>query len=665
MKNSVTGKTLFLLAFAPVCLTGPNVVQAEAQKHENQFNQLSPTAITEIRQLSGLEYSVRRNQFAFVVSTSGDAVGGRRSIWVHDLTQNTTRPLTDNEGRSSHPRWCPDDSCLTYLTNRDQTTQVYKLPMHGGEPEKVTNSPTGVRSFEWGPHGKLLAYISDTSIEFVPPLALEAEGANNDGVKTDELIEVVSASSQQIWILDTTTDELSQLTVGRWRVSVMHWAPDGKTLFVAASADVDSEIEHDRIYAVDLATAEMRELLKPDREFDQITVSPDGKLLSFAAVRDEGPETFDLFSMPVAGGKLRNLTELSIDRKIQAHAWTTNDTIVAIVEDGFQTPMYKISLDGTARRLPDLPVNPRYSLIATEDVVAFLGSTFVHPGELWVSYNGKKFRQATNVNETVLVTKTSLQPQIIRYKSFDGLEIEAALYSPDIAGSGKPYPLVVLVHGGPSSRWADHFNLSWGELLVSRGFAVLKPNIRGSTGYSYDFLMSNIKDLGGGDFKDVMAGLDHLIATGVADPERIGIAGWSYGGYMAAWAVTQTDRFKVAVSGAPVTNWITEYGTEDSSINRYDRSLLGSPYDDMELYASVSPVMSVQNVATPILLICAEDDVIDPIAQCWEYHRGLKQNGVDTEYVIYKGVGHSRGSWSNWQRHDSMARVINWIQKHL
>jgi len=645
-----------MLLALPVLGSASNV---SAMEPDSPDGSLSPAAITTLQRMSDLQYSAVRNQFLFSISSSTSEIGGKEEIWIHDLKSKTSRSLTESGGSNSHPRWCPDNSCVTFLSSRDETSQIYKLPMNGGEAIKITSSDEGVDSFEWAPSGNRLAFVSNESVAQV------TETIDGEDIEVDTLVEAVLADSQHIWILDTNSEQVTQLTTGRWRISAIIWAPGGKSLYVAASADVDSEIEHDRLYSIDVASKEMRELLEPAREFDQIKVSPNGKMLSFVAARDTGPETFDLFVMSANGGETTNLTQDSLDRKVYSYAWTGKDSIAALVQDGFESPMYEITLDGNARKQPDLPANPSGTLIINESVVAFFASTFVRAAELWVSENDGKFEAVTSVNQQVMGTDNFPKPQIISYETFDGLEIEAALYLPDQKKTKDLYPLVVMVHGGPSSRWSNQFNPSWSELLVNRGFAVLAPNIRGSTGYGYDFVMGNIKDLGGGDFKDVLAGVDHLVAKGIVDSSRVGIAGWSYGGYMSAWAVTQTDRFKVAVSGAPVTNWLTEYGTEASFINRYDRSLLGAPYDDMGLYAKVSPVAGVRNASTPLLLICAENDVIDPIAQCWEYYRGLKQNHVETEYVIYKGVGHSRGSWSNWQRKDSMRRVISWIEEHL
>ena len=196
---------------------------------------------------------------------------------------------------------------------------------------------------------------------------------------------------------------------------------------------------------------------------------------------------------------------------------------------------------------------------------------------------------------------------------------------------------MVLVHGGPTARWSDTFE-PWGQLLAARGYAVLYPNVRGSTGYGHRFLEMNRGDWGGGDFKDVMAGVDALIARGIADPDRLGIGGWSYGGYMAAWAVTQTNRFKAAVSGAPVIDLASEFGTEDGS--SYDEWFYGTPYERLDGFIRSSPITHVKNVKTPTLLLQGESDGTDPIGQSQQFYRGLKRYGVESDFVLYPREPH-------------------------
>jgi dipeptidyl aminopeptidase/acylaminoacyl peptidase len=223
-------------------------------------------------------------------------------------------------------------------------------------------------------------------------------------------------------------------------------------------------------------------------------------------------------------------------------------------------------------------------------------------------------------------------------------------------------PLIVLVHGGPTGRWSDSFE-AWGQLLVARGYAVLYPNIRGSVGYGQQFIEMNRADWGGGDFKDVMAGVDWAIARGIADPNRLGIGGWSYGGYMAAWAVTQTSRFKAAVSGAPVIDMASEFGTENGSA--YDEWFYGTPYekDKLDGFIKSSPMTFVRNVKTPTLLLQGEDDTTDPIGQSQQFYRGLKRYGVDADLVLYPREPHGLRE----EKHllDRLNRIVAWYDKYL
>jgi dipeptidyl aminopeptidase/acylaminoacyl peptidase len=252
--------------------------------------------------------------------------------------------------------------------------------------------------------------------------------------------------------------------------------------------------------------------------------------------------------------------------------------------------------------------------------------------------------------------------ELIRYNSFDGKQIEAGLLLPAEYEKDRRIPMVALVHGGPTGRWADTFN-SWGQLLTARGYAVLYPNIRGSTGYGHEFLTLNKADWGGGDFKDVMAGVDHMIKEGIADPDLLGIGGWSYGGYMAAWAVTQTDRFKAAVAGAPMTDLASEYGTEEATINPYDTWFLGTPYENLQLFIERSPITYVGSATTPTIILCGERDLTDPIGQCQQFYRGLRRYDVATELVIYPREGH--GIREERHQIDLLQRMLDWFKTHL
>jgi dipeptidyl aminopeptidase/acylaminoacyl peptidase len=283
--------------------------------------------------------------------------------------------------------------------------------------------------------------------------------------------------------------------------------------------------------------------------------------------------------------------------------------------------------------------------------------------EVWLKPAAGAAKKVTALNAQ-WASRPVVAPEFVKYKSFDGVEIEAALLVPRSAeassDNNRKLPLVVLVHGGPTGRWSDSFE-PWGQLLVSRGYAVLYPNVRGSTGYGQRFIEMNRADWGGADFKDVMAGVDAMIARGVADPDRLGIGGWSYGGYMAAWAVTQTTRFKAAVSGAPVIDMASEFGTEAGPA--YDEWFYGLPYEKLDGFVKSSPITYVKRAKTPTLLLQGEDDVTDPIGQSQQFYRGLKRYGVESDLVLYPREGHGLRE----EKHllDRLDRVIAWFDKYL
>jgi len=288
---------------------------------------------------------------------------------------------------------------------------------------------------------------------------------------------------------------------------------------------------------------------------------------------------------------------------------------------------------------------------------ASIRSSSVSPPELWIS-DGKNDQQVSNLHTDF---PKLISPEIFRYASDDGMEIEAALFMPIEPGNSL-LPLITLVHGGPAGRWSHRIN-NWIQLLAARGYAVFAPNIRGSVGYGLSFVRSNRRDWGGGDFRDVMAGIDYLIDRGIADPDRLAIGGWSYGGYMSAWAVTQTHRFKAAVIGAPMTDLAVEYGTEIADINAYDTWYLGSPYENLDDFIRMSPITYVKNARTPSLILVGEDDPIDPIAQCWQFYRGLKRYDVDAEMVIYPREPHR--IQEELHRLDVLERMTEWFDRFL
>jgi dipeptidyl aminopeptidase/acylaminoacyl peptidase len=391
-------------------------------------------------------------------------------------------------------------------------------------------------------------------------------------------------------------------------------------------------------------------------------VSPDGKWLAYVGSRADGPTPHDLIVQPVDGSAPRNLTGIPIDLLIQNYAWRSNSSLMVEAAAGFGSAFYEVTLDGKATPRDSLqspPAHPGDFALAPSGTLAFVGQTTTAAPEVWLAAPGSKTQPVTTLNAAWKGVPL-IAPEILKYRSFDGVEIEAALLRPAGLASGARAPLVVLVHGGPTGRWSDAFN-PWSQLLASRGYAVLMPNVRGSLGYGHKFVEMNRADWGGGDFKDVMTGVDHLIQAGVADPDKLGIGGWSYGGYMSAWAITQTDRFKASVVGAGMSDLATEFGTEIDSA--YDEWFYGLPWENRPKFQASSPMTYVQRAKTPTLILQGENDVIDPVSQAQPLYRALKRLGVPSDFVLYPRAGH--GLREEKQVLDSWRRVVAWFDLYV
>jgi dipeptidyl aminopeptidase/acylaminoacyl peptidase len=382
-------------------------------------------------------------------------------------------------------------------------------------------------------------------------------------------------------------------------------------------------------------------------------------MLSYIAARVDGPSPHDLFVAPLAGGAARNLTGASIDRPIGSYTWRADGRIVALVATGFTSAVFEIDPAGQAKRLAGFNQLANEMAVSREGLYALVSETSADPAEVWLWDGRGAAQRVTNFND--LLRAAGLRPmEVVRYKSFDGTEIEAGLLTPAGYDGKSKLPFVVLPHGGPTGRYADEFN-NWAQLLAARGFAVMLPNIRGSTGYGSKFVESNRADWGGGDFKDVMAGVDYAIARGLADPERLGIGGWSYGGYMTEWAITQTNRFKAGVCGAGLADLASEFGTENGS--SYDEWFYGLPYEKLDGFVKSSPVTYIKNARTPTLILQGAADTTDPIGQSQQLYRPLKRYGVETDFVVYPREGH--GIREENHRLDVLRRMTAWFEKYL
>jgi dipeptidyl aminopeptidase/acylaminoacyl peptidase len=626
---------------------------ASFAQEAGQKKQVTPEALLELRALQDPQFSPDGKRVAFVVTDPLKGQHRTRHIWMYDTETKAARQFTYSEKSESSPRWSPDGKQLAFLSNRGgDEQQIYLMRSNGGEGAAITKGKSSVESFAWSPDGKAIAFLA-------PDPKTEAE-EKKDKEKDDARVVDKDDRQPRLRILDIAKHTERALTPPKWKIEEIAWMPGGESIVVNATDHPESDRITNRIFSVSVADGRMKELLAPRGMFGDIKVSPNGKLISFLGCRVDGPEPHDLLLLPVGETAASNLTGASLDRQVMDYRWLKDGSILLDAVDGFRTKFVSYNAERMKEEPGLFATNPRQFAVSEDGTVAFVGETATELQELWIRKKGQAPERVTRINAPFQEQYALVKPETYRYKSFDGTEIEAALLRP--AGSeGMPkLPLIVLVHGGPTGAWLDEID-AWGQLLAAKGFAVMTPNIRGSIGYGQKFIEMNRADWGGGDFRDVMAGVDDLIAKGVADPEKLGIGGWSYGGYMSEWAVTQTTRFKAAVSGAGMANLISEYGTERGP--QYDEWFWGVPYERPEGFLNHSPFLYMKNAKTPTLVLQGEADTTDPIGQSQELYRGLKRYGVESDFVVYPREPH--GLQEAKHRVDMEGRMVEWFVKYV
>jgi dipeptidyl aminopeptidase/acylaminoacyl peptidase len=646
-------------------------------RSEAQSNRLTVDQAMSGRLLQGFSASPDGTRLLFTV---GEPANGTTQAlthtWIYRPGSGEVRQFTDSVKSETQPRWSPNGRQVAFVSDREEFRQIYVMSADGGEAKRLTEGKRSIEDFAWSPNGEQIAFIAPD------PKTDEQERKEHDkddawSVPTDSW-DFYQKKPDHLWLIDVASGQTRQVVGAPWHFLELDWSASANRLIAAATDKPDSDHPADRIYSVSLADGKMRQLAAPPwGRFTGITQSPDGKYIGYVGARVDGPLPYDLYIAAVdAGSAPRNLTAKSIDRPVtipllggrsRPYEWLSGQELAVLVDDGFHSKVYGVSIDGRAVVLASPEMRVTGFHLSGRSSGVLIAETMTQWPELWEWTGGSTLKRISHLN-TSLDGVAMSQPKFIHYKSFDGRQIEAAVLTPTAVSGGPKPPAVILIHGGPAYLWYDSFDPT-GQLLAAAGYAVLYPNIRGSVGYGFEFIQSVRRDWGGGDFKDIMAGADYLVSNGIADPKRLGIGGWSYGGYMAMWAPTQTGRFKAAVGGAGLSDLATEFGTEGLQImDSYDYWYNGTPYENYEVYRKSSPITFIQNVvkygrSTPTLILQGEVDDIDPMSQSQIWYRALRRYGVETEMVIYPREGHSLTDAAHLK--DRLNRFVAWFDKYL
>jgi dipeptidyl aminopeptidase/acylaminoacyl peptidase len=673
---------------------------------------VTPGAIYDVRTPSDAQLTPDGGHIAFVVSEwIGDQPKRRTRIWTVSTTSGATRPLTSGASNDANPRWSPDGQRLAFTSQREHTgddekPQLYVMPAAGGQPRLLCQMPNGVSDPAWSPDGTCIAFLS---LDGPPP-------------QRDPIV-VGPGRHRRLWTIRLDGDVPEPVTPPNMTVWEYVWSPDGRCFAVYYSTGPDeTDWYRGQLGTVEACGGAVRQTVSLTRQAGALAWSPDGRRIAYISGEwsDRGLVGGELFVVPAEGSEALNLTpgiEFSLSwarwlpegHKLLYAGWDGVTNQVGLLDEG----------DGARIALStDFLIGergwPRLAPSADLRCVAVTHSDAEHAPEIWLGELARKsrassslrWRQLTHLNALPEQTLAIAPGERISYTGAEGWRIEGIFTSPlsplfhrekgswmatsveerrsglpsfvdqrrhvpsssaherrNGAEKSAPLPLVVNVHGGPSAAWQNDWTGGlFTQMLASHGFAVLRTNIRGSLGRGLAFADAVLGDMGGKDLEDLLAGIDELVRRELVDGARVGICGWSYGGFMVAWAVSQTDRFKAAVMGAGICDYHSFHA--QSNIPDWDmRFLDANTLDHPEAYRARSAITFANRIATPTLILHGEKDPCVPVNQAYAFHRALVERDVPVELVVYPREGH--GLVERAHLVDADQRVLRWFKTYL
>jgi len=590
-------------------------------------------------------------------------------IWLASADGKDNMQLTFADKSSSNPKWSPDGKWIAFTSNRkDNKSNLYILRIGGGEAEMITDVKSGVGDFEWSPDGKWFAYTMTD--------AKSDDEEKNDKGRNDFRWVDENLKMSRLYVMPVAKDangkrESKKLTAANRHVTGFSWSPDGaKIVFNHVSSPSVNDWPTSDISVVDVASAAVTALAATKAAESAAHYSPDGKWIS-ATVSDipvHWAQSSTIRVYPAGGGEPRVFPGTH-DSQPGIVGWAADGSCIYFTEaKGTGTALYYADIASgkivEANYAPAVASGVTYNRGA--NMFAMVMQTSSRPPEVHVAKSGD--REPTQVSwANADIAKMSVgKTEVIKWKSKDGREIEGLLTYPNDYKAGTRVPLILNIHGGPAGVFQHSYIGGRGAYPIatfaSRGYAVLRPNPRGSSGYGTEFRRANMKDWGGGDYDDVMTGVDKVIEMGVADANRLGVMGWSYGGYLTSTIVTKTTRFKAASAGAPVTNLMSFNGTADIPAFVPDY-FGGQSWEIPQVYAKHSAMFNIKGVTTPTMIQHGEADIRVPISQGYELYNALKQQGVPTRMIVLPRQPH--GPNEPKMQVAAMQSNLDWFEKYL
>jgi dipeptidyl aminopeptidase/acylaminoacyl peptidase len=603
-------------------------------------------------------------------------------IWMVSTSGGEAVPMTQKTASSSHPRWSPDGKYLAFLSARDEgKSQVWTLNRNGGEAQQVTETIQDVDDFEWSPVGdKLVLVLRDPSPEEISGAKEKESGVEKKKPKTPapQVIDRLQFKRDEegyldrrrthLYVFDTGARKITQITSGDYDDTEPAWSPDSRFVaFVSnRTAEPDRNFNSD-IWVVaadnpDQGRTMLRLTTNPGADTSPAW-SPDGKWVAYISQIDV--KAFDygthfLAVVPAAGATEKLLTQAYDRNVIKPHFSSDGQSIYFMAEDDGAQPLNQIPAGGgEVTRVLSGRVNVGSFSVGKDGRLGVLLADPSRPYEVAMVEAGKP-RRLTTTNDAVLAQIRLGEVEYIRFKSKDGTVIAGYLHKPPGYSPELRYPTLLRIHGGPQSQYDAEFDFQ-AHMFAAHGYVVLTPNPRGSTGYGQKFCQAIFADWGNKDYDDVMAEVDYAISNGIADPARLGVGGWSYGGILTDHVLIRTDRFKAAISGASEFLYIANYGHD-----HYQREWeyeLGPPWKNREAWEKISPFNSVEKIVTPTLVMGGDTDWNVPVNNSELLYQSLKRLGKTTELVVYPGEPHGLKKPSHMK--DRLERYLAWYGQYV
>ena len=634
--------------------------------------------------ISDIDVSPDGRTAAYVVKQAvmtDDRSTWERQVFLSERGGQATR-ISEEESAWFSPQWSPNGRWIAFISHKSGDANIWIIPADGGRPVQATDVDTEVLDFQWAPDSRSLSFRAPDPL---PDHVKAAAKAKDDARVKGQFFRM-----NHLWTVSWLPSSESKtsghhgrlspgvrVTAGDFSVLDWDWSPDGQSLVfshVLSPEPADSFFSD--ISTVAVETGRINSLVQDPAMNKTPLYSPDGRWIAYVA-SDLPPcdfSAFAVFLVPVEGGLARRLAETP-DQKPHLLGWSENSehlyyweyrrtgtVIAALPVDGGEPQ----DISGLSGVMDEIRLN------SSRKALGFTFQSSSVPPDVYVSaVDVFEPEKISRFNENLPLQGLG-RTEILIWTSTDGLEIEGLLTYPAGYRPGERYPLLLAIHGGPASTSSQDFvggstfyPMSYIYPYASfstQGFAVLRPNPRGSGGYGAAFRKANIEDWGGMDYQDLMAGVDHLINMGLVDPDRLGVMGWSYGGYMTAWTITQTRRFKAASVGGGITNLISMDGTS-SLWNLVSMYMKGNFWEKQGLYLDRSPIFHAPNVATPVLIQHGAKDSMVPVTQAMELYRALVEHGVPVEMVMYPRSGHMPEEPKLLR--DAMRRNLEWFNRHV